>query len=82
MDGGQRSNFGLGLLIGALAGGIIALLYAPRSGKETRAMIAERIALARETVGGKVTSVRHTMGKRISGEECSPTASSMGGDGP
>jgi gas vesicle protein len=32
----------LGLLIGALAGAVMALLFAPQSGEETRTMIKDR----------------------------------------
>ena len=35
-------GFGLGLLAGAVIGGAIALLYAPQSGKETRAMLKSK----------------------------------------
>ena len=81
MDGQQRTNFGMGLLMGAIVGGIIALLYAPRSGKETRAIIAGKVAGAKQTVGSTVTGLRHNVAEKISGEECSPSASAMGGDG-
>ena len=81
MNGQQRASFGRGILAGAVVGGIIALLYAPKSGKETRALIGKRLGGMRQTVGGKVNMVRHTMGEKISGEECSPTSSSVSGDG-
>jgi len=75
MDGQHCAGFGAGLLMGVIVGGIVALLYAPKSGKETRAYLRERLASASETVGGKVATARHTMGEKISGEECSPTSS-------
>ena len=71
MDGQHRGSFGLGLLMGAIVGGAIALLYAPRSGKDTRAMIAGKISNAAQSVGETVGSVRHAVGEKISGEECS-----------
>jgi gas vesicle protein len=71
MDGQHRGSFGLGLLMGAIVGGAIALLYAPRSGKETRAMIAGKISNVAQSVGETVGSVRHAVGEKISGEECS-----------
>ena len=74
MDGQHCAGFGAGLLMGVIVGGVIALLYAPKSGKETRAYLRERLASASETLGGKVATARHTMGEKISGEECSPTA--------
>jgi gas vesicle protein len=81
MNGQQGSSFGLGLLMGVIIGGVIALLYAPKSGKETRAFIRERLAGASETLGDKVSSVRHTIGEKISGGECSATGSSVSEDG-
>jgi len=75
MDGQHCAGFGAGLLMGVIVGGVIALLYAPKSGKETRTYLRERLASASETLGGKVATARHAVGEKISGEECSPTAS-------
>ena len=36
------AGFGLGLVAGAIIGGAFALLYAPKSGKETRRMIKDK----------------------------------------
>jgi gas vesicle protein len=71
MDGQHRGSFGLGLLMGVIVGGAIALLYAPRSGKDTRAMIAGKISNVAQIVGETVGSVRHAVGEKVSGEECS-----------
>jgi gas vesicle protein len=71
MNTQQGASFMLGLLMGAVAGGIIALLYAPRSGKETRAYIGERLAGVKQTVEGEVAKARHSMGEKVSGEQCS-----------
>lgn len=41
----DRDEFGaflVGFLVGALSGAVVALLFAPQSGEETRAMIGER----------------------------------------
>jgi gas vesicle protein len=38
----QSNSFITGLLTGAAIGGIIALLYAPKSGKETREQIKKK----------------------------------------
>jgi gas vesicle protein len=75
MNGQQGTSFMLGLVVGAIAGGVIALLYAPKSGKETRAFIGEKLAGVRQTVEGEVTKARHTIGEKISGEKYSPTGS-------
>lgn len=37
------NSFLTGLLAGAVVGGVIALLYAPQSGKETREQIKQKI---------------------------------------
>jgi gas vesicle protein len=39
---GNKSNFALGALIGAAAGVAIGILFAPRSGKETRNMLGDK----------------------------------------
>jgi gas vesicle protein len=41
----DRDEFGaflVGFLVGALGGAVVALLFAPQSGEETRALIGER----------------------------------------
>lgn len=47
-------GFGIGLAAGAVVGGVLALLFAPQSGKETRELIrdkADRVTLPiRETI--------------------------------
>ena len=63
MDRGQWTTFGIGVLAGAVVGGAVALIFAPKSGKDTRAYIKEK-------VGDKIGSIRHKMGEKISGEEC------------
>jgi gas vesicle protein len=50
-------GFGIGLLSGAAIGGIIALLYAPRSGKETRKLIGDKANEVVESVKEKSTGV-------------------------
>lgn len=44
----SHGNFWLGLLIGALISAVVSLLYAPRSGSETRALIGEKAKKARD----------------------------------
>jgi gas vesicle protein len=78
MNEQRCAGFGAGLLMGVIIGGVIALLYAPKSGKETRAYIGETLSGARQAVGEKVASVRQTMGEKISGEGRSPGAGEKG----
>lgn len=46
----ETGNVLLGFLVGAVAGGVAALLFAPASGKETRHKIAEGLGNARDRV--------------------------------
>jgi len=43
MDNQKKSRFGLGLLIGSIIGGITALFFAPKSGKELREEVKKKI---------------------------------------
>lgn len=43
------SNFLVGFIIGAIAGVAIGFLYAPKSGKETRAMLKEKASVVKES---------------------------------
>ncbi len=61
MNREQWGSFAIGLLAGAAIGGVIALLYAPKSGKETRDFIRE-----------KVGNLRHSFGEKLSGEKYAP----------
>ena len=42
-------SFAIGLALGAVVGVAIALLYAPQTGQETRAMLREKAIQAKET---------------------------------
>jgi gas vesicle protein len=43
MESKTLAGFGIGLLAGAIVGGVIALLYAPKSGKKTRQLIKDKV---------------------------------------
>jgi gas vesicle protein len=43
-------GFGVGLLTGAVIGGVIALLFAPKSGKETRQLLKDKAMETRDNV--------------------------------
>jgi gas vesicle protein len=72
MSNEQWGSFALGILVGAVVGGGIALLYAPKSGQETRQLIRDKSGDLYEVVKRKVGDVRQTMGEKISGGECYP----------
>ena len=42
MNNDYAIGLGIGLLTGAVIGGVIALLYAPKTGKETRQLIKDK----------------------------------------
>lgn len=56
-------GFGIGLLSGAAIGGIIALLYSPRSGKETRQLIGDKandvVESVKERTAGVVQALKN-----------------------
>ena len=68
MNKEQWGSLGIGLLVGAVVGGAVALLFAPKSGKETRALIKEKVSNIKDKVGDKVNTMRHNVGDKISGD--------------
>jgi len=42
-------GFGIGLILGLAVGAALGFLFAPRSGKETRALLKEKVADVSET---------------------------------
>jgi gas vesicle protein len=62
MDNKTLAGFSIGLLTGAVIGGVVALLLAPQSGKETRRQIRETtgdvIDTARDRAAGMVDTVK------------------------
>ncbi len=62
------SSFITGLLAGAAIGGVLALLYAPQSGKETREKLKVKLSELEnefETLKGKATSKTDKVRKDI-----------------
>ena len=57
MNKDHAVGFGIGLLSGVLIGGIIALLYAPKSGKDTRQMIKDKTTEVVDAVKEKSSGV-------------------------
>lgn len=54
-------GFGTGLLIGAIIGGVIALLYAPKTGNETRQLIKDEATAAMGTLKEETSGVIDTV---------------------
>jgi gas vesicle protein len=61
MNKDHAIGFGIGLLIGAAVGGTIALLYAPRSGKETRQLIKDKASEVMDATREKTSEVIETV---------------------
>jgi gas vesicle protein len=60
MNKDHAIGFGIGLLTGAVIGGVIALLYAPQSGKETRQMIKDKATKVVDAIKEKSSGVMDT----------------------
>jgi gas vesicle protein len=60
MNKDNAIGFCIGLLSGAVIGGVIALLYAPKSGKETRKLIKDTATEVVDTVKEKTSGVIDT----------------------
>jgi len=65
--GNMVGGFGTGLLLGVAIGATLALLYAPRTGRETRRLIREKAEEAWDTGAKRVEEIREqaseTLGK-------------------
>lgn len=57
MNKDKAKGFGIGLLVGAVIGGVIALLYAPKTGKETRQLVKDKVTEVVDAVKEKTTEV-------------------------
>ena len=55
-DGGGSSFF-IGFLVGILAGAAIGILYAPKPGRETRAMLKEKATEWKDKAGDMISRV-------------------------
>jgi gas vesicle protein len=67
MNKDNAIGFGVGLLSGAIIGGVIALLYAPQSGKETRKMIKDKTVEVADTVKEKTMGVIDAVKEKTDG---------------
>ena len=69
MNKDHAIGFGIGLLAGAIIGGVIALLYAPKTGKETRQLIKDKATEVVDAVKEKTSwSYGHGQGGSIRGK--------------
>ena len=61
MNKDHAIGFGIGLISGAIIGGVIALLYAPKTGKETRQLIKNKTTDVMEAFKDKAGEVIDTV---------------------
>jgi hypothetical protein len=54
---GGAGSFGLGVLVGALLGAAVALMFAPAPGNETRRRLRRRLKAARDKVGDGIEQI-------------------------
>ena len=57
-DNGMAKGLVIGLLAGAVFGVAVGMLYAPKSGAETREMLREKAMEAREKAGEMIDKVK------------------------
>ncbi|HEY97870.1 MAG TPA: YtxH domain-containing protein [Dehalococcoidia bacterium] len=60
------SNFLVGFIIGAIAGVAIGFLYAPKSGKETRALLKEKASSVTERIKGSAKNAEKKAREKLS----------------
>ena len=56
----NTTSFLSGLILGAIVGLAIGFLYAPQSGKETRELLSEKTAVARQKAAEVAKKVKQT----------------------
>jgi len=66
MNKDHAIGLGIGLLSGVVIGGVLALLFAPRSGKETRQLIKDKATAVVDAVKEKTGEVIDTVNESAS----------------
>jgi gas vesicle protein len=66
MNDDFRRGLCIGLVSGAVIGGVIALLYAPKTGKETRQLIRDKAIEVADTAKEKASEVVDTVKEKVS----------------
>jgi gas vesicle protein len=67
MNKDHAIGFGIGLLTGAVIGGVLALLYAPKTGKETRQLIKDKATEVVDAVKEKTSGVINAVKEKPTG---------------
>ena len=63
---GSGYGFAMGVLVGALAGAGLALLFAPKPGAQLRGELSERMGTLRDTAAKKAREVADRAGSQLS----------------
>jgi gas vesicle protein len=58
MESKALAGFGVGLVTGVLIGGVFALLYAPKTGKQTRQLIRDAASEVVDSVKNEANNVK------------------------
>lgn len=65
MSSNSNSGFLAGLVVGALIGAAVALLYAPQPGAETRRVVKEKVYVAKDAVVKAAGKAKETVSSKI-----------------
>ena len=65
----KPNNLVTGMIAGALVGTVIGLLFAPKTGRETRDIVATRAGVIRQRAGDYVGNLREKMRRGSSLED-------------
>ena len=68
MSKDTSTGFFAGLIIGAVIGVAVGILYAPKSGNETRRLVKEKAAAAKDTLTQTARRVKDTVSSRINSD--------------
>jgi len=69
MNRDVSSSFLSGLLMGAVIGAVVALLYAPQPGIETRRMVKEKALEVKEKAAKATGKIKESVNSAIKDEE-------------
>ena len=58
MSTGSNTKFLFGLMLGAIIGAVVALLYAPQPGAETRRLLKEKASAIKEKASKAVSKIK------------------------
>ncbi len=69
MSRDSDTGFFAGLIVGALIGAAVGLLYAPQSGEETRRVVKAKVSDAKEAVAKAAGKTREAVSSKINPEK-------------